>query len=110
MIWFPTAYLGDNIAWRAIDDNTAEVTFHDHGKSVSGQMHFAADGRPLKFTAMRYRETNGDFSLDPWSTPMTEYGVCAGLNLPVKGAAVWHLPEGELAYVEIEITAVAYNI
>jgi hypothetical protein len=109
MIWFPTAYLGDNVSWQAIDDNTAEVTFHDHGKSVSGQMHFAEDGRPVNFTAMRYREINGDYSLDSWSTPMTDYGVRAGLNLPVGGTAVWHLPDGDLTYIELKITSIAYN-
>ncbi|MGW8225415.1 MAG: DUF6544 family protein, partial [Anaerolineales bacterium] len=25
MIWFPTAFLGENITWQAVDDNSAEV-------------------------------------------------------------------------------------
>jgi hypothetical protein len=110
MMWFPTAFLGENISWEEVDDHSAEVTFSDGGKSVSGRMYFDDAGRLTNFTAMRYREIDGDFSLDPWSTPMSSYGIRAGLNLPIRGQAVWNLPSGDLPYAELEITEVAYNI
>ncbi|MGW8226150.1 MAG: DUF6544 family protein [Anaerolineales bacterium] len=109
MIWFPTAFLGENITWKSRDDHTAQVTFTDHGKSVSGLIHFDETGKFTNFTADRYREIDGDFSLDPWSTPVERYGVLAGLNLPVHGKAVWNLPEGDFAYVDLEITEIKYN-
>ncbi len=59
---------------------------------------------------MRYRETGGDFSLDPWSTPILEYGVHAGLNLPTRGQAVWNLESGDLIYADLEVIEVEYNI
>ncbi len=34
MIWFPIAFLGDNITWQEIDERSAQVTFHDSGTSV----------------------------------------------------------------------------
>jgi hypothetical protein len=58
---------------------------------------------------MRYREKDGDYSLDPWSTPITGYDVVAGLNLPVRGQAVWHLPSGDLPYADLEVTDVEYD-
>ena len=109
IMWFPTAFLGEHITWQEVDDHSAEVTFHDGGKSVSGQMIFDDVGRLINFTTMRYREMEGAFSLDPWSTPMTEYDVRAGLNLPVRGQAVWNLASGDLVYAELEITEVVYN-
>jgi hypothetical protein len=109
MIWFPIAFLGDNISWQEIDEHSAEVTFHDSGRSVSGRMHFDREGRPTNFTTNRYREINGQFSLDPWSTPITDYGEREGLNLPIRGQAVWNLPIGDLPYVDLEITEVVYN-
>jgi hypothetical protein len=109
MMWFPTAFLGENVAWQEVDDNSAVVTFSDGGKSVSGRMFFDDDGRLTNFSAMRYREIKGDFSLDPWSTPMTGYGQMAGLNLPIRGQAVWNLPSGDLPYAELEIEEIQYN-
>jgi hypothetical protein len=72
-------------------------------------MFFDAAGRLTNFTCLRYREHNGDFSLDPWSTPMTEYGVLGGLNLPVRGQAVWNLPSGDLPYVDLTLSEIEYN-
>lgn len=109
IMWFPTAYLGDNILWEAQDDASARVTFSDGGKSVSAAMFFDDTGHLTNFTAMRYREMDGEFSLDPWSTPITAYGEFAGLNLPVRGQAVWNLPSGDLPYADLEITDVEYN-
>ena len=109
IIWFPTAFLGKNISWEDIDERSAQVTFSDRGKSVSARMFFDGAGRLTNFTAMRYREIDGAFSLDPWSTPITSYGVFAGLNLPVRGQAVWNLPSGDLPYADLEITDIEYN-
>jgi len=109
MIWFPTAFLGENITWQAVDNHSAQVTFTDSGNSVSAHMTFDEAGRPINFIAQRYREVGGEFSLDPWSTPIEGYGVRAGLNLPVRGQAVWNLPSGDLPYWDGEITEVEYN-
>jgi hypothetical protein len=109
MMWFPTALLGENVTWEAVDDDSARVVFDDGAGSVSATMHFDAEGKLINFTAMRYREAGGVFSLDPWSTPMTGYGEFAGLKLPTRGRAVWHLPGGDLSYAELEITEIQYN-
>ena len=109
MMWFPTAFLGENIAWEEVDEHSAHVTFNDCEKSVSARMHFDDLGRLTNFTALRYREIDGDFSLDPWSTPITDYGMRAGLNLPVRGLAVWNLPEGDLTYTDLTIEEIEYN-
>jgi hypothetical protein len=109
MIWFPIAYLGENIRWEAVDDESARVTFTDGGRSVSGQMYFDAEGRPINFTAMRYYEKQGRYTLEAWSTPITDYAERSGLNLPVRGRAMWHLDSGAFPYVDLEIGTVEYK-
>jgi hypothetical protein len=109
IIWFPTAFLGENISWEAIDDHSARVTFTDAGKSVSAEVFIDDTGQLTNFTAMRYREIEGEYSLDPWSTPITCYREIAGLNLPIRGKAVWNLPSGDLEYADLEITEIEYN-
>jgi hypothetical protein len=109
MSWFPIAFLGDNITWQAVDDRSADVTFTDCGKSVSARLTFDEAGRLTDFVAQRYRENKGSFSFDTWSTPMTKYGVLAGLNLPIRGQAVWKLPSGDLSYADLELQEIEYN-
>jgi hypothetical protein len=109
MTWFPTAFLGDNITWQAVDDCSADVTFTDCGKSVSARIFFDDAGRLTDFVAQRYRENKGSFTLDTWSTPMTKNGVLGGLNLPVRGQAVWRLPGGDLPYADLELSEIEYN-
>jgi hypothetical protein len=110
MAFFPTAYLEPYVEWKPVDDTSAEVIFTDHGKSVSGKMYFDPQGRLLDFKAQRYREINGDFSLDTWTAPINSYGTIAGLNLPKRGMAVWKLASGDLPYAEVEAVEVRYNL
>jgi hypothetical protein len=108
-MWFPTAYLGENMRWEAVDRGSARVVFNDHGREVSARLYFDRDGRLADFKARRYREVDGEFSLDDWSTPISAYGEFGGLKLPAGGVGVWHLSGGDFAYIELEITAVEYS-
>lgn len=110
MMWFPTAYLSKHITWIEVDDHAADVTYTYGNKSVTGRMYFDDEGRLLNFVASRYREKQGAFTCDPWSTPITEYGVFEDLRLPIRGEAVWQLPEGDLSYIKLCVTDVTYNV
>jgi hypothetical protein len=109
MIWFPTAFLGENITWQAIDDHSAQVTFTDHGRSVSGTMYFDDEGKLTNFVTKRYRTVDKGYSFDTWSNPVSGYGMRAGLNLVISGQAVWNLPSGDLPYWDGLVTEVEYN-
>lgn len=109
MVWFPTAFLNDYITWEAVDDHAADVTFHDGGRSVSARLYIDEAGRLLTFKAQRYAEQNGSYSMHMWATPMTEYGLRGGLNLPVHGYAVWHMPDGDLSYADLMLGDVIYD-
>jgi len=109
MIWFPTAFLGENITWESRDDHSAQVIFTEAGRSVQGSMFFDEEGRFTNFKARRYRMVGDKFSLDWWSTPVVEYKTLAGLNLPVKGQAVWNFPAGDFPYIDLEIVEIGYD-
>jgi hypothetical protein len=109
MMWFPIAYLGENITWQAVDEHAADVTFHDNGRSVTARMYFDDSGRLLTFIAQRYGEFNGRYSINTWTTPIVEYGVFCGLNLPAVGLGVWQLPTGDFPYVEVRLADIEYN-
>lgn len=107
--WFPIALLSDYITWQPVDDGSFDVTFTDAGQSVTARFFIAPDGRLINFSAMRYREHKGTFTLDRWDTPMTEWGQLGGLNLPIRGQAVWKLPTGDLPYADLRLSEVVYN-
>lgn len=109
IIWFPIAYLSPCITWTAVVYGSADVALTDHGRTVSGRMFFDKLGRPVTFETMRYMGQNGQYTLTPWHTPSTEWGVRSGLNIPVRGEVSWILPEGKLTYGDFNIVEVVYN-
>jgi hypothetical protein len=110
MIWFPTAFLGENVSFEAVDEKSARVTLTDGSRSVTGTMYFDEEGRFKEFVARRYyRTVEGGYDLETWSTPAYEYGELAGLRLPVRAGAVWKLPEGDLKYADVTITDLEYT-
>jgi hypothetical protein len=109
MVWFPSAFLSDNISFEPVDNSSARVTFTHRGRSVSGTLYIDEEGRLTNFVAKQYRTVGGGYELTPWSTPITGYGEFAGLKLPVKGRAVWHLKDGDLEYINSAIIELEYN-
>ena len=109
MMWFPTAYLNDNIQWEAVDSNSAKVTMSDHENTVSAVLHFNKKGEIKNFVAERYREVKGQFFMDTWSTPNHEYKEINGIWIPAKGEGVWNLESGDFSYIQLEIIDIEYN-
>jgi Family of unknown function (DUF6544) len=58
--------------------------------------------------AERYRTADAT-SPETWSTPITGYGEYKGLRLPVRGSAIWELPQGDFQYIEVTITGLHYD-
>ena len=108
VVWFPSAFLGKDFAWTAIDESSAEVFFTAYGRSVSGRLYFAADGRPTNFVARRYKDVRDSEPL-LWSTPATANGSFCGLTLPSRGQAVWHLESGDFTYIEVQVEEIRYD-
>jgi hypothetical protein len=104
MMWFPAAFLGDNVTWAAIDDSSATVTIGDRGMSATATVFFDAEGKLVNFRAGRFNTTTR--TMETWETPVAEYGEFAGLRLPSKGSAVWKLAGGDFTYIELEIVEV----
>lgn len=97
MIWFPAAFLADNVSFEPVDDSSARVTLTDHGRTATATLFFDKDGRLTDFVAKRYRTADAS-SPETRSTPITGYGEFEGLRLPVRGRAAWKLPSGDLEY------------
>lgn len=107
MMWFPAAYLGDNVTVFAVDDDSFGVRITDRGLVAEGVLSIGTDGRVTNFRATRYNTTTR--GMETWETPISAWAPLAGLELPAIGAADWKLAGGDLRYIELEITSVAYE-
>jgi hypothetical protein len=108
-MWFPTAALSPNITWEAIDANSARARIRDGELSVSAVFVVDDEGRLVTMTADRYRTAGDAFILTPWETTIRGYGQFNGLDLPSAGEGVWKLDSGVFAYIELRVTAIAYD-
>ena len=106
MMWFPSAYLGENVTWEPVDDHSARVTLTDTGISATATLFFDDEGKVVDFLGTRYAAGRGT---ENWTTPITGYGEMNGLRLPIRGQGVWHPDSGEFAYVELEILEIKYD-
>ncbi len=112
----PSMLLIPEVQWGEVDATSFDVALTDHGRTVSARVFIDERGAPMNF------ETTDRFYSDPkdpakvtrcrWTTPMAGFREIDGRRLPTRGQAVWHLPEGELAYADFALQpeSVGFNV
>jgi len=103
IIWFPSAALSPAITWEAIDATSARATMRQAGVTATAVFGFDERGRFDRLTAERYMSIPGGSRLEPWTIPITEWRVVRGIEIPVRGNAIWKLAEGDFDYYRWEI-------
>jgi len=106
IIWFPSAAVSPAITWQAIDDHCARATLRMGDVEASAVFEFDDRGRFRLLTAKRYLDGK---SLETWEIPATEWRTVRGIEMPVRGNAVWKLKEGDFDYFQWEIVDVESN-
>jgi hypothetical protein len=108
MVFFAPAWLADSrLAWRAVDDRRADVTFTNGPHRVSASLRFDEAGELVDFTSddRSLLQDDGRMARQRWSTPMRALRVFDGLRVPTEGEAVWHQPQGDFVYGRFKLTA-----
>jgi hypothetical protein len=106
IIWFPSAAVARYITWEPIDDRRARATLAFNDVTTSAVFEFDERGRFTTLTAQRYY---GGESLETWVIPATEWRTIRGIEMPVRGGAVWKLAAGDFDYYQWEILDVETN-
>jgi Family of unknown function (DUF6544) len=109
IVWFPSAALSRYITWEAIDERSARATISHAGVTASAVFEFDERGRLVRQTADRYMSAGGASRLEKWVIPVTEWRTIRGVELPVRGNAVWKLAGGDFDYFQWEIVDVEVN-
>jgi hypothetical protein len=109
IVWFPSAALSDAITWEPIDAGSARATMRYGGVTVSAVFAFDERGRFASLTADRYMSGEGGPTLQKWVIPATAWRSVRGVEMPVRGNAVWKLATGDFDYYRWEILDVEVN-
>lgn len=105
IVSFPEAVLDPRLRWEPIDDRHARLVAHG-APEVSAVVEFDVAGLPAATHAERYRDVGGRGVLTPWSGHSLDWRVIDGRLFPSRWRSVWHLAEGDLDAVELEILGV----
>jgi hypothetical protein len=109
MVWFPTAFLNDNIVWEEIDTGSLRATITVEGKTATAVFHFDEENRITGFTALRYRSVNEKYSLDKWFVQVKNYKEVNGIRVPTHAEVMWKLEEKDYSYFKVKIANINYN-
>lgn len=107
--WFPTAALSPHVTWTAIDSLSAQATFTDGDRSVSGIFRFNDAGDVVGFEADRYMDRPEGATLERWVITMEEAKDLGGFRIPVKSSVTWKLKEGDNTWFRLEVVSIAYK-
>lgn len=106
IVWFPSAAVSPAITWTPVDDRHAQATITTGGVTASAVFAFDERDRVVGMTADRYY---GGKTLERWTIPITAWRTVRGVEIPVRGGAVWNLAAGDFDYFQWEIVDVEVN-
>lgn len=104
----PGAVLNPHLRWEAVsgNDRQARLSIEQGALQLSALIEFDEQGLLAAVHAHRYRDVDGRQVLTPWSGHMRDWKRIDGLLFPASWQSVWHLPEGDLVAVRMEILSI----
>ena len=108
-VWFPNVALSDFIKWEEINSKSAKATMSYRGVTASGVFTFNDKGQVTNFEAQRYGDFDGEYRIETWSIPVSDYKEFDGIMVPTKGKVTWKLKTGDYNWYNFEVTEVEYN-
>jgi hypothetical protein len=113
-LFAPAALIDAPIEWEPIDDHRVAASFTNGSETVRAELVFGADGQLIDFVSDdRFRSIdNGSRMIaQRWSTPIAAHRMFGTRWAIARADGRWHAPqpEGEFAYLEIEVDDIVYN-
>jgi hypothetical protein len=100
---FPEMIRSPHLRWEAIDERQARLEIQHEGLTLTATVTFSEEGLPIGIQAQRYRDVDGTPVLTPWSGHSRSWKRIRGRLFPTEWESIWHLPEGDLSAVRIEV-------
>lgn len=107
----PATLLDHRITWKSINDTLVNAIFTNGQISITAELYFKENGELINFVSRDRYETDGVYYNNyPWSTPLEKYKMINGYYLPGKAQLIYHKPDGDFTYGELEYISVKYNL
>jgi uncharacterized protein DUF6544 len=106
VVAFPEAVRSPFLRWEAMDATRARLAIEQGDLRMRAVVEFGPEGLPVAVHADRWRDAAGGQVLTPWSGHSREWKPLGGRLFPTKWESVWHLPEGDLSVVRMEVLAI----
>jgi hypothetical protein len=112
----PGMLLVPQVRWSEVDASSFDVEMADRGRTVKARVFINDRGAPIDFeTADRFYSDPKDASKATrcrWTTPVDGFQNVGDRLLLTRGTAIWHPPEGDLAYADFAMdpATVAFNV
>jgi hypothetical protein len=110
-LFAPGALIDARIRWEEIDAYTVRATYTVAPHTISATLTFNDAGKLVNFVSDdRMASPDGEkFERWRWSTPVLEYRTFGPLRVTGRGEGRWHPPEGDFAYIELELLDLEIN-
>jgi hypothetical protein len=103
VVAFPETVRSRFLHWEPLTEREARLTIRQDGLKMTAVVEFDDEGLPVATHAHRYRDVDGRPVLTAWSGHSRDWRRIDGRLFPTSWESVWHLPEGDLTAVRIEI-------
>lgn len=108
----PAMLLDPQLVWEPVDKRTARVAYTLGKNTVRAELGFNTQDELVEFVSDDRSMSSPDGrSSTPmrWTTPIDRYAEFGLFHLMAHGAAFWHPDAGGFAYIEMEMTHIAFN-
>lgn len=108
----PGALIDPEIRWEMIDESTVRAHYTVGENTISAVLSFGAEGELKDFVSDDRLVASPDgssFTQQRWSTPTSNYRTLGGYRVGAHGEGVWHAPEGQYVYIDIDLTDLEIN-
>lgn len=108
----PGSLVDAPITWSPVSDTEVDAAYTLGANTVRARIIVDAAGHLVDFRSedrLRAAADGSTFTPLPWRTPMDRHGSLGGVVQPTHGDARWVTPQGDLVYIEMDITRVVLN-
>jgi hypothetical protein len=108
----PAALLDPAIRWEPVGKRAVRGHYTLGPNTISAVLSFGESGELVDFVSddrIAAAPDGKSFARQRWSTPVRDYRSFGGRRVATRGEGRWHPPEGEFAYLELELLDLMVN-